>query len=73
MLFRSAKAQQTIMRDGSPTTVNIRGRHDPVIVPRAVVVIEAMAALTLADALLAGMGSRMENVRNFAEYRAVRD
>ncbi len=68
-----AKAQQTIMRDGSPTTVNIRGRHDPVIVPRAVVVIEAMAALTLADALLAGMGSRMENVRNFAEYRAVRD
>ena len=36
-------------------------------------IIEARAALTLADALLAGMGSRMENVLNFAKSRAVRD
>ncbi|MDE7297310.1 MAG: chorismate synthase [Lachnospiraceae bacterium] len=60
-----ARQQQTIGRDGSPMTVNIRGRHDPVIVPRAVVVVEAMTALTLADALLVGMSSRIDGVRSF--------
>ena len=40
--------------------LSIKGRHDPVIVPRAVVVVEAMTALVLADALLTGMGARME-------------
>ena len=33
------------------------------IVPRAVVVVEAMAALVLADALLEGMGAKMEYVK----------
>ena len=58
-----ARPQETVSRDGKPVTLEIRGRHDPVIVPRAVVVVEAMAALTLADALLCGMSSRLDHVR----------
>ena len=41
------KEQQTVLRDGSPVSVQVKGRHDPVIVPRAVVVVEAMTALKL--------------------------
>ncbi len=58
------KEQETVTQDGRPIKVQTIGRHDPVIVPRAVVVVEAMAALTLADALLANMGSRMEYLEN---------
>jgi chorismate synthase len=41
--------------EGNPTTVQIRGRHDPCLCPRIVPVAEAMMALVLADALLAQM------------------
>lgn len=58
-----ASPQQTVNRRGEPITLEIRGRHDPVIVPRAVVVVEAMTAITLADALLCGMSSRLESVK----------
>lgn len=57
--------QQTVQRDGTPVTVQIKGRHDPVIVPRAVVVVEAMAALTIADLLLCNMSSHMDGIRTF--------
>lgn len=55
--------QETVNRDGEEISESIKGRHDPVIVPRAVVVVEAMAALTIADALLMGMGSRVDVVK----------
>ncbi len=55
--------QETVNRDGEEISISIKGRHDPVIVPRAVVVVEAMAALTIADALLMGMGSRVDMVK----------
>ena len=55
-----ARAQHTVNQKGENIEISIHGRHDPVIVPRAVVVVEAMAALVLADALLMGMGARME-------------
>lgn len=55
--------QQTVNSSGEEITCKIRGRHDPVIVPRAVVVVEAMAALVLADALLGGMAATMDHVR----------
>ncbi|MDO4622914.1 MAG: chorismate synthase [Eubacteriales bacterium] len=58
-----AQPQQTVTCSGQPATIEIKGRHDPVIVPRAVVVIEAMAAITVLDSLLTGMGSRMESVK----------
>lgn len=57
--------QRTVDRDGAPVTLTISGRHDPVIVPRAVVVVEAMTALTLADALLLNMGSRLDKLLEF--------
>lgn len=52
--------QETVTRDGKDTTVSIKGRHDPVIVPRAVVVVEAMTALTILDALLLNRSTRMD-------------
>ena len=58
-------------RDGEEISISIKGRHDPVIVPRAVVVVEAMAALTVADALLTGMGSRVDTVREAYTGRSV--
>ena len=42
--------------------IAIKGRHDPVIVPRAVVVVESMAAIALLDAMLVNMGARIENL-----------
>ena len=60
-----ASPQQTVNRDGEEIEVSIRGRHDPVIVPRAVVVVEAMTALTITDALFVNMSSRMDSVKAF--------
>lgn len=45
--------QQTVSYSGQDGTLATRGRHDPCVVPRAVAIVEAMAALTLMDALLA--------------------
>ena len=58
--FRTAfKPVATIMQDqdsvdvhGQPVTVSGKGRHDPCVVPRAVPIVEAMAALVLADMYL---------------------
>ena len=55
--------QPTATRGGENISLQIKGRHDPVVVPRAVVVVEAMAALVLADAMLMNMTSRMEYIR----------
>lgn len=44
--------QQTIDKFGKKTVINIDGRHDPCVVPRAIPIIEAMAALVIADFLL---------------------
>ena len=47
--------QQTVDFDGNPVTLEAEGRHDPCVLPRAVPVVESMAALVLADlAMLAG-------------------
>ena len=43
------KEQETVDVDGRPTTLRGRGRHDPCVLPRAVPMVEAMSALTLAD------------------------
>lgn len=45
--------QATVTWSGEPAILEARGRHDPCVVPRAVPIVEAMAALTLADAALA--------------------
>lgn len=41
--------QQTVDRHNQPVTLTPRGRHDPCVLPRAVPIVEAMAALVLAD------------------------
>lgn len=55
--------QQTIHKDGRNIEVSIKGRHDPIIVPRAVVVVESMAALTLVDLMLSNLGATMEKLK----------
>lgn len=57
------KKQQTVNNKGEDIEIAIKGRHDPVVVPRAVVVVESMAAITLLDAMLVNMGARVENLR----------
>lgn len=57
-----AAMQQTVNKSGEEIEISIKGRHDPIIVPRAVVVVESMAALVLADALLLNMGARMDHL-----------
>ena len=41
--------QQTIDKEGNIVTISGKGRHDPCVVPRAVPIVEAMAAMVLAD------------------------
>lgn len=44
-----AKEQDTVTRDGQPTTISTKGRHDPCLLPRFVPMGEAMVAIVLAD------------------------
>ena len=44
--------QPTVTTTGEPTVVHAKGRHDPCVLPRAVPIVEAMAAMVLADAYL---------------------
>ena len=60
-----ARKQQTVNRDGEDIEISIKGRHDPVIVPRAVVVVEAMSALCVLDMVLLGMTSRLDKIQEF--------
>ena len=46
--------------NGEATILDARGRHDPCVLPRAVPIVEAMAALTLADVYLAQKTVRFE-------------
>ncbi len=55
--------QETVNKNGENIEISIKGRHDPVIVPRAVVVVESMTALTLADALLLNAGARLDRLK----------
>jgi chorismate synthase len=55
-----AREQQTVDREGNPTTIEVHGRHDPTVLPRLVPVAEAMLALVLADHLLRQRMARAE-------------
>jgi chorismate synthase len=46
------KEQKTVSPAGTETTLAAKGRHDPCVLPRAVPMVEAMAALVLCDHLL---------------------
>ena len=60
-----AMPQSTVDRNGRAAEISVPGRHDPVIVPRAVVVIECMCAFTLLDAMLVNMTSRADSIAAF--------
>lgn len=60
-----SREQLTVNRNGEAVSISIHGRHDPMIVPRAVVVVEAMTAVTLVDLLFANMSARMDNLCRF--------
>lgn len=57
--------QQTVTKTGKEVDVSVKGRHDPIIVPRAVVVVESMAALALLDSLFLNMSARMDSIEKF--------
>lgn len=51
--------QATVDKDGNEATVTGKGRHDPCVVPRAVPIVEAMAALVLADFYLRSRSNKI--------------
>ena len=51
--------QQSVDKEGKETTVSGKGRHDPCVVPRAVPIVEAMAALVMADFVLRARMARL--------------
>lgn len=57
--------QNTVNKSGEECNVTVTGRHDTVIVPRAVVVVESMAAITVVDLLLKNMASTMDGIKKF--------
>jgi chorismate synthase len=66
-----AAVQETVNKSGEEIEISINGRHDPMIVPRAVVVVEAMAGLVVVDELFANMTSRMDLIAEF--YKKMRE
>ncbi|MFH0880738.1 MAG: chorismate synthase [Lentisphaerota bacterium] len=48
-----SRPQQTVDYEGRPVTLEAKGRHDPCVLPRAIPIVETMAALVLLDAALA--------------------
>ena len=51
--------QESVNLYGEPVTVVGKGRHDPCVLPRAVPIVEAMAALVLADHWLRDRSARV--------------
>jgi chorismate synthase len=51
--------QQSVDKEGNKVTVSGKGRHDPCVVPRAVPIVESMAALVMADFLLRSRASKL--------------
>lgn len=55
--------QQTVNRDKEPVVFQAKGRHDPCVLPRAVPMVEAMAALVLCDHMLRARVATMDGLR----------
>ena len=59
------KPQDTISKNHENMSLTIKGRHDPIIVPRAVVVVECMCALTVLDLMMDHTSDRVEYLKKF--------
>ena len=57
------KLQNTVKENGEATAIKIMGRHDPTVVERAAVVVEAMTAIVILDCLLENMSAKIENIK----------
>ena len=57
--------QHTVNKSMENIDINIKGRHDPIIVPRAVVVMESMVAITLLDAMMVNMSAKIDSLEKF--------
>lgn len=55
------KDQESVTKEGETTTVSGKGRHDPCVVPRAVPIVEAMAALVTADFYLISRTNKLRS------------
>ncbi len=62
--------QETVNKSGDEIDISIGGRHDPVVVPRAVVVVESMCAFTVLDLLLSNMHAKASSVIDF--YKSIK-
>ena len=51
--------QETVNKEGEATKIDVHGRHDPCVLPRAVPIVEAMAAMTILEALLVDNAKRI--------------
>ncbi|MBE5860690.1 MAG: chorismate synthase [Butyrivibrio sp.] len=60
-----SSSQSTVNKNGEEIDISIGGRHDPVIVPRAVVVVESMCAFTLLDLMMSNMHSQAAYLKEF--------
>ena len=63
-----ASTQKTINKNGEEIEINIKGRHDPIIGPRAVVVVESMCAITVLDLLMQNATAKLDNLKRI--YRS---
>lgn len=63
-----SKMQRTVNKSNQEIDISVKGRHDPIIVPRAVVVVESMTAITLVDALFMNMSSRLDKIIEFYQH-----
>ena len=57
-----ASLQHTVNEAGEDVALEIAGRHDPIVAPRAAVVVESMAAVTLLDAILLNRSAKVEHL-----------
>lgn len=57
------KLQKTVTKDNQNIDIQITGRHDPIIVPRAVIVVESMTAITIVDYILQSVLSKISTIK----------
>lgn len=62
-----SSVQNTVNKQNEEIEISVKGRHDPMIVPRAIVVVESMTACVIADLLLENMASKIDNIRKVYE------
>ena len=62
-----SQTQKTVNQSGEEIDIAIKGRHDPIIVPRAIVVVECMAAITTLDLLLTNMSATIDHLKKIYE------